>query len=270
MTTLVWDRIGDRRYQSGADRGVLYLKDGTSVPWNGITGVEDGSDPELKSFYMDGIKFLEYVVPGDFVGKLTAYTYPDEFDEVVGVVNDAHGLFFHDQPFKQFNLSYRTMLGDDVEGVDLGYKLHLLYNLVAIPDSNSFVTNSDSFSATEFSWSLTGTPDALSGFRPTVHISVDSTQTPEPTLAALEEILYGTETTDARWPSLDEVRTLFEGFQQLIITDNGNGTWIANDISDDVVYITNLPDGKFQIDHADATYLDPDTFQISTTESPLP
>ena len=108
MATLVWDKVGERVYQTGVDHGVLYLHDGTVAVWNGLTNVEESSDSELKSFYLDGVKYLENLIPGDFVGKLTAFTYPDEFDSVNGIGRSSPGLSYHNQPSKSFNLSYRT------------------------------------------------------------------------------------------------------------------------------------------------------------------
>src|SRR5436190_53438 len=157
MSTLTWDNLGDHLYQYGIDRGVLYLADGTSVAWNGLTGLDEGSDAERKSFYLDGIKFLETVTPGDFQGTLKAFTYPDEFDEILGIKEDAAGLFFHEQPTKSFNLAYRTQIGNDVTQ-DLGYKIHLLYNLTAIPETHAYDTLQGQANASEFSWSLSGVP----------------------------------------------------------------------------------------------------------------
>jgi hypothetical protein len=124
VTALVWDQAGERIFQSGIDHGVLYLHDGRVVVWNGISGVEESPNVELKSFYQDGLKYLDNLAPGDFVGKLKAYTYPDEFDSVNGLVDVAAGLAFYDQPSKSFNLSYRTRIGNDLEGEAAGYKIH--------------------------------------------------------------------------------------------------------------------------------------------------
>lgn len=269
MTVLEWDKVGDRTYQSGIDKGVLYLKDGRVVPWNGLVSVEDSTDAELKSYYLDGVKILEHVVPGDFAGKLTAITYPEEFDEVLGqrVINT--GLIFHEQEFKSFNLAYRTKIGSDSDE-NYGYKIHLLYNIRAIPESHTFQTLSDEPGVEPFSWALTGTPpiSTADGIRPTVHISIDSINARPDLLEAVENILYGTEMTDPRFPTLLEMRLLFGEIGSLYIVDNGNGTWTAIDPTDS--FVTMLDSETFQIDHADVTYLDSDTYTITDTEFPLP
>lgn len=216
MTTLVWDKIGERIYQSGVDHGVLYLRNDeddetiTAVPWNGLTGIEESSNSELRSFYLDGIKYLENLTPGDFLGKLKAFTYPDEFDLVNGIANPVPGLAYYEQPSKSFNLSYRTRVGNDVEGIEHGYKIHILYNILAVPDSQGFETFQDSgIQPIEFTWSLTGTPPKLEGFRPTVHVSMDSTKISPDAFEQLEIILYGTIGTDPYLPTIEEITSLF-------------------------------------------------------------
>lgn len=264
MATLVWDEIGERTYQAGVDRGVLYLHDGTAVPWNGLTNIEESSNPELKSFYLDGVKYLENLLPGDFVGKLKAITYPDEFDSVNGIVDVASGLSYYDQPSSSFNLSYRTKIGNDVADLDYGYKIHILYNVIANPEAHSFETLGDSGTKpVEFSWSLTGTPVKILRFRPTVHISIDSRKTPAYILEILEGKLYGTDVNNPSLPSIKEVAELLGYIGELIIVDYGDGTWVAIDESD--TYITMINNTTFQIDEANATYLDADTYTISST-----
>lgn len=263
MTVLVWDQTGERIYQTGIDRGVLYLHDGVAVPWNGLTDVEESSNSELKSFHLDGVKYLENLIPGDFEGKLTAFTYPDEFDSVNGIGSVAPGLNYHDQPSQSFNLSYRTLIGNDTEGTDFGYKIHILYNIIANPDSSSFNTLKDSGGPVEFGWSLSGTPPQIENFRPTAHISIDSTKTPPAILEMLENTLYGTESSNPSIPSIQEVADLFGYLGALIIVDHGDGTWSAIDESD--TYISMIDETTFQIDDADTTYLDASTYEISST-----
>lgn len=209
MTALVWDKTGERTYQTGIDRGVLFLPDGTVVPWNGLTSVEDNTSKETQAVYLDGLKYLEYLTPGDFSATLKAFTYPDEFDSVNGILNFTPGLRVHDQPARSFSLSYRTRLGDDLAGVDAGYLIHLIYNVLANPDSQESATISDSPSPSEFSWALSGRPSSDSvSWRPTAHISINSKELTTELLQSFEDVIYGTDTVNPRLPAISEVPTL--------------------------------------------------------------
>ena len=266
MTALVWDAAGAKTYQTGIDRGVLYPQGGSGVAWNGLTSVEDSSSQELKSFWLDGVKYLDNLLPGDFSGKLKAFTYPDELDEVCGVVSPSDGLLFYDQPFHSFNLSYRTKVGNDLDGIDHGYKIHLLYNLVANPDTLAYPTlTGTTATPIEFSWVLSGTPpfNSPKGYRPTVHVSIDSEKTDPEVLQGIEDILWGTDTTSPHFPSIAELLDLFKSLGALIIVDNGDGTWQAIDNGDN--YITMNNPTQFTIDGADVVIVDAVTYRISTT-----
>lgn len=209
MTALTWDNPGERIYQTGVDRGVLFLQDGTVVPWNGLTSVEDTTSEDTNDFYLDGLKYLEYVTPGDFSANLKAFTYPDEFDAVNGILRYTPGLRVHDQPAKTFSLSYRTKIGDDLAGIDAGYLIHLLYNVIANPNSHESPTISDSPTPTEFSWVLSARP-VTSGvsWRPTAHVSIDSRDAPPELLTAFEEMIYGTSEDDPVLPAMSDIPTL--------------------------------------------------------------
>lgn len=263
MTALVWDAPSQRSYQAGIDRGVLYLQTGLAVSWNGLTGMDEATESEYRAYYIDGIKFLENLSPGEFSGKLKAWTYPDELDQLVGIVSAAFGLSLHEQPSQSFNLSYRTKSGTDTDP-DSGYKIHLLYNVIANPDTYSFKTyTSDSLTPTEFSWTITGTPPIIGGYRPTVHVTIDSLDTDSGALQAIEDILYGTPSSAPRIPSIVELKSIFEAIGILIIIDNGDGTWTAIDLAND--YITMDSSTSFTITGADADFLDATTYEISTT-----
>lgn len=212
MTALTWDNPGEHVYQTGVDRGVLFLQDGTVVPWNGLTGVEDTTAKETNDFYLDGVKYLEYVSPGDFSANLKAFTYPDEFDDVNGIFKDSSGLRIYDQSPKMFSLSYRTLIGDDVDGIDAGYLIHLIYNVIANPDSHESPTISDSPQPTEFSWVLSARPVRGAGnWRPTAHVSVDSRDLTSGHLQAFEETIYGTTESDPSLPAMSDIATILTG-----------------------------------------------------------
>lgn len=262
MPVLEWDKVTERSYQSGIDRGVLYLQDGTSAVWNGLISVEETPELEVKSFYMDGMKYLVTAIPGDFSGKLKAFTYPEIFDKVNGIGSSSPGLFLYDQPPASFNLSYRTMVGEG------NYKIHLLYNLIANADAYTFETFGKEVSPIEFSWALTATPQKVGNYRPTAHIAIDIADVPQSVLQSLENILYGTETTRPRFPLISEVAMLLGGYVGLLIViDNGDGTWTAIDESN--TFITMLDETTFQIANANTVFLDEFTYLLTTTDGPF-
>jgi hypothetical protein len=261
---LTWDNVGERFYRGGVDKGVLYLQDGRFSVWNGLISVEESSNTESKSFFLDGVKYLENLTPADFVGKLKAFTYPDEFDEVVGIAVVAPGLHVHEQPPKSFSLSYRVRIGNDVEGEELGYQIHILYNIFANPDTVAYATRAENVEASEFGWLLSGVPDKISKLRPAVHISIDSRTTPPEILRLIEAKLYGTDTSSPSLPPLSEIGEYYGYRGALLIIDFGDGTWVAIDESN--TYIDMVSPTHFVINGADTTYLDPDTYTISSTD----
>lgn len=210
MTRIQWDQKGERRFETGVDRGVLFLLDGTAVPWNGLTLVGESIDQEVKSYYLDGIKYLDHHVSGSYSSRIQAFTYPDELDHLTGVSPFIAGVFLHDQNAKLFNLSYRTLIGNDVQGLDHGYKLHLLYNLLAVPADAEFESVKETIEPRSFEWTLTGTPPQMVGARPTNHISIDSRLVNQTALQTFENTLYGTSVSDPRLPRLVDVLTFFE------------------------------------------------------------
>lgn len=263
MAVLAWDQVGERTYQAGVDRGVLYLLD-KAVVWNGLIGVDETFNRELKSYYQEGQKYLTHQLLGEFEGKLKAFTYPDEFEEMEGVYTKKGGLFIHDQKPKTFGLSYRTKLGNDLAGLDLGYRIHLLYNLQASPDTIAHSSVGDQATPMTFSWTLTSVPTIQGwGYRTTAHLSLKSTDLSPDTLAYLEGIIYGTATSAPRLPTLDELIVNVE--KPPTIVDNGDGTWTASSSDNDVMFVDSPTNTSFQITGANAVYLDADTYQITTT-----
>jgi hypothetical protein len=184
---------------------VLYPLDGDAVPWNGLISVNETLGQEVKSYYIDGVKFLDQSIPGAYFAKLSAFTYPDELDELVGIGEFAPGVFVHDQQTsKFFNLSYRTMVGNDSEGFSHGYKIHILYNLLAVLSDTTMGTIGESVAPQVFEWSVSGTPPPpLIGIRPTSHISLDSRRLDPERLATLEATLYGSEDQEPNLPNFN-------------------------------------------------------------------
>lgn len=216
MAKLVWDQTGDRFYETGIDKGVLYpVQEGgeysKGVPWNGLTGVtESPSGAEATALYADNIKYLSLTSTEEFGATIEAYTYPEEFGECDGSASLATGVSIGQQNRKTFGLCYRTVLGNDVDGNDHGYKLHIIYGAKASPSEKGYTTINDSPEAITFSWEVTTTPVNVSGFKPTASITIDSTKADPECLAALEKALYGSDEPDgtARLPLPDEVKTL--------------------------------------------------------------
>lgn len=217
MAELVWDEIGERLYETGVDHGVLYLPDSqgayvNGVPWNGlVTVTETPSGAEANPQYADNIKYLNLYSAEEFGATLEAYTYPDEFAQFDGYAVPTPGLMIGQQSRKGFGLSYRTQVGNDLEGSDHGYKLHLVYGAMASPSEKAYSTINDSPEPITFSWELTTTPVPVPGMKPTSIITLDSTELPEANMAALELILYGDVGVDPRLPSPAEVIALFAG-----------------------------------------------------------
>ncbi len=212
---ITWDEIGKRFYETGTDHGVLYPyetgKPGAGVAWNGLTGVtESPSGAEASNLYADNIKYLSLRSVEEFGGTIEAYTYPDEWAECDGSAEAAKGVRFGQQTRKVFGLCYRTKLGNDTDFDDYGYKLHLVYGATASPSEKAYQTINDSPEAITFSWEFETTPIDVAGFKPVAHIEIDSTKADKTKLAALEDVLYGTEDAEPRLPLPDEVATMMQ------------------------------------------------------------
>lgn len=211
MSKLIWDQTGERFYETGVDHGVLYpIQEGgvysKGVAWNGLTGVtESPSGAEASPIYADNIKYLNLMSAEEFGATIEAYTYPDEFAECDGSASIATGVYIGQQRRKAFGLSYRTVLGNDVDNNEYGYKLHLIYGALAAPSEKGYTTINDSPEAITFSWEVTTTPVNVTGFKPTACVTIDSTKADATKLAELENILYGTDSEEARLPLPDEV-----------------------------------------------------------------
>lgn len=217
MTALTWDNVGERLYETGVDHGVLYIPDAGGVyadgyAWNGLTTVtESPSGAESNPQYADNIKYLNLVSAEEFGATIEAFTYPDEFAQCDGTAVPHAGVAVGQQGRKMFGLVYRTRLGNDVDGTDHGYKLHLIYGCQAAPSEKAYSTINDSPEAITFSWEVTTTPVACSGYKPTAQIVIDSTVVDSANLTALEEILFGNGGADPRLPLPDEVIGMFAG-----------------------------------------------------------
>lgn len=215
MSRLVWDQTGERQYETGVKNGVLYIPTAgvydKGVAWNGLTAfTESPSGAEATPLYADDTKYLNLMSTEEYGCTIEAYTYPDEFAQCDGSAEIATGVNIGQQARKTFGLSVKTTLGNDTEGNDFGYKLHIVYGALASPSEKGYATINDSPEAITFSWEVTTTPVSVAGFKPTASITIDSTKADKTKLKALEDILYGSAETEPRLPLPDEIATLMK------------------------------------------------------------
>ena len=214
MAKIEWDKTGERLYETGVKNGVLYVQEAGAYPkgvaWNGLTAVtESPSGAEATPLYANDIKYLNLLSAEEFGATIEAYTYPDEFAECDGSASLADGVMIGQQARKTFGLCYRTAIGNDIDGNDHGYKLHIIYGALAAPTEKAYATINDSPEAITFSWEVTTTPVNVTGAKPTASITIDSTKATPEKLAALEKILYGDTEVEARLPLPDEIKQIF-------------------------------------------------------------
>lgn len=216
MAKITWDDTGKRLYETGTDHGVLYLLGeggtyDTGVAWNGLTAVnESPSGAEATALYADNIKYLSLMSAEEFGGTIEAYTYPDEFNQCDGNAEPQEGVIIGQQDRAIFGLSYRTLIGNDVDGQSHGYKIHLVYGAQASPSEKAYATVNDSPEAVTFSWEFTTTPVNVTGFKPTASLVIDSTKVDPTDLQTLETALYGNDSTGTpKLPLPNEVIAMF-------------------------------------------------------------
>lgn len=244
MARITWDAVGDRFFYYGVDRGVLYSKDGRGIPWNGLTAINENEDDfDTIIRYQDGRARRRGQRLGTYSATLEAFTYPDSF-----------------QPGVPFHLSYRTLVGNDISQ-DFGYRIHIVYNVLAESSDNNYVTMGDDISPVNFSFNLTTTPRPFSKYCASSHVIVDSRYVHEETLAELEDFIYGKDGSDPTLPTIDDISTIFDNNAVLIITDNGDGTWTAEGPNS---MIQMLDETTFEIDSPSGVYVSPTTYTIQS------
>lgn len=246
MSKLVWDKAGEHLYETGVDHGVLYPTAGgsyaTGVVWNGLTGVtESPSGAESNGQYADNIKYLNLISAEEFGATVEAFTYPLEFAVCDGSAEPIPGVMIGQQNRRPFGFCYRTQIGNDLEGTEYGYKLHIIYGATASPSERAYSTINDSPEALTFSWEVTTTPVEVPGYKPTASITIDSTKVSPSALAALEAILYGSEQEEPRLPMPEEVFKVLGSSAAITLTveapsstDNVLGK-LASDLQTNVV-----------------------------------
>lgn len=218
MSKLLWDQDGQRRYETGVNKGVLFPYSNNAyqkgVAWNGLTAVsENPSGAESTPLWADNIKYLNLISTEEFGATIEAYTYPNEFAACDGSAFLVPGVSIKQQKRSKFGFSYQTRIGNDVDGSDYGYMIHIVYGAQAAPSSKSYATINDSPEAITLSWELTTTPIEFPGMKPTAHVTIDSTQfvtaDDKLKLKALEDMLYGTENSDPMLPTPDQLMSIF-------------------------------------------------------------
>lgn len=259
MSRITWGSPGSHKFEAGVDRGVFYPQQGPGVPWNGLISIkEDPSGSTRPTTYVDGDAVRSQKTKEDFAVILQAYTCPREFEEyeLVNGLRTRRGG-------NAFGLSYRTLIGNDISGLSHGQQIHIVYNALAMPSKVDFSTlSAERLDATPFSWAISTKPVPIhDGLKPAAHLIIDTTIAYPEAIAAIEDILYGTPTSNPRLPDPTELISIFEQHAILTIIDHGDGTWTAIG-PDDVVKMVG-PD-TFQIEWPSVVYLDEDTYQVSS------
>lgn len=269
---LTWDKIDERFFQTGTDRGVLYPTSGDPVVWNGITGVEESGNGSTSISYIDGKIFLADSDATDYSGKLTAFFFPDEFAVCVGMPQVADGLILDNQKPKRFSLSYRSLIGSGTAGDMFGYQIHLLYNVMASVNPISRKTVNNTPAPDEFSFDLVATPVKLPGYRPTAHYIIDTRRLDPETIAELESILYGSKDglTPGRLPQPIELFDMLSFGPSLAVTSYlADGTYNVKGARSNV-YMTGTDtyqiDNINAVDNGDGTYTISDGGDTTVTE----
>lgn len=263
MTRIDWNTTGTRFFEAGVDRGVLYVDSESGVPWTGLISVDETpTGGEATAYYLDGVKYLNMASSEEFEATIKAYTYPAEFGLCDGTAQLRPGLFVSQQRRKVFGFTYRTLLGNDLND-EMGYKIHLVYNALATPTQKTNATRGSSSDASDFSWKITTRPMALSGYKRTAHLVVDSRYTDPISLDEIERALYGTDDDPPRLPDFDEMIALFDVSSVFTVTDHGDGTYTVSAPST-LEAIDIVDEDSFQITWPTANPVDADSFTVSS------
>lgn len=235
---------------------------GTAVAWNGLISVDEEGGDGAATYYIDGRPFLFLPRPKEYKATLSAYTYPDEFSEIMGVVEATDGMYLDSQPGAAFDLSYRTKVGNGLDGIDHGYKIHLVYNATVTPQALSYSSISDTINPTTFSWEIQAVPTKVEGFRPTAHIIIDTRHMDAARISAIETMMYGDDSQFASMPSPQQIFDLLSFGDAIVVTDNGDGTF---DVTGSYENVYMIDVGVFRVDNIDGIDNGDGTFTISST-----
>lgn len=269
MAVLEWDKLEDRMFTSGVDRGVIYVNDEAHV-WNGLTSVVEKINRTTTPIFFDGSKAYDQVTLGAFSATVSAITYPDIMDVLAGKDEYRPGFYLGDQLAKRFSLCYRTMLRNSLtDDENSGYKLHFLYDATAYPADLTFNTVGANVAPAVFQWDVSTIPRRIARHRPSGYFEINSNLVDPLMLKLLEEALYGTEESAPYLPSVEQIAQFFDDFFRIRIIDNGDGTWTALIVhEEDNHLIQEDPEepGKFTIDLANVVAVDGDMYTITDTK----
>lgn len=261
MAKLSWDDVSKRFYETGVDRGVLYV-DNSGVPWNGLVSVEETpSGGEARPFYVDGVKYLNRSAREEFEATLSAFFSPVEFDQCEGIGSMSLGLTASQQRKREFGLSYRTRLGNDVLGTEYGYKIHVIYNARVAPTSKTYASLGDNTEVPTLSWPITTRPVLVPGMSRSAHIVIDSTKVSRIGLEEIELALYGTDIDAPYLPTPAQLLNMLNTADEFTVTDLGDGMFRISGRNENI--ITASP-GVYEITHPTAVVLVTDGAEIST------
>jgi hypothetical protein len=213
MARISWSNPGKRVFEAGVDRGVLYVGTNPGVAWTGLVAVNQGTaGGQAKPRYLDGIKIGNRSSLEDFEATIEAFTYPPEFEVCDGTGRLDNGLRISQQRRESFGMTYRTKVGNDLEGLSHGYKIHFLYNLKAEPSDQGHKTLGEEVSPLNFAWKVTARPPRVAGHRPSAHFWIDSRDIPTALLESVEDVIYGTDVIPPRLPTASELVFMFDSF----------------------------------------------------------
>jgi hypothetical protein len=262
LSRIGWDSVGERFYEVGVDRGVLFVDDQDGVPWNGLTTISEAPFGGVAvSYYLDGTKFISYPSAEEFKGTLKAYTYPKEFAPCDGSAQIAPGLSVEHQPRKPFTLSYRTLLGNDVTGNEYGYKIHIVYGILAEPSDSERKSLSGEKNVSDFSWNISAVPIDVYGFKRSSHFIVDTSLADPGAVSDIEDILYGNDSDQARIPSIPEMIDIMAFYEGFSVVDNGDGTAT---ITGPDAYVSVIDANTSQLNWASVVLFGDGTFSVSS------
>lgn len=260
MPKLEWNRPKDHVMEAGLDRGVIYVEDGPAVPWNGLVSVDDDGDSTIKEFFIDGVAFLVIVSARKYKGKITAFTYPDEFASLIGYEEVGDGFYADSQLPQRFSLSYRTMVGAPDVDKKQHYKIHLIYMAVASLSGFSHETiTSQGIDPTTFQFDLAAVPQRVPNVLSSAHFIVDTRKVSEENLLILEDLLYGSDTQEAEMPPIETLVDLMSFDNTVVVVYNGDGTWTATGSNENIVM---TDEDHFKITNVMAEYLTPEVYQF--------